>query len=299
MATKNQNNQALVPELRFPEFCGQTEWKAHFLGDLCEIKTGKKDANQGNQNGRYPFFTCAERHIYSDSYSFDCEAILIAGNANVGQTKYYKGRFDAYQRTYVLSDFLDVRVDYLFKVLDSALRPALQSKMQSSAMTYIKLPMLKEFRVFSPPTPAEQQKIADCLGSLDDLIAAHSRKLAALQDHKKGLLQQLFPAEGETTPKLRFPEFEGAGKWLEISIQDLIDKKHITGHLDGNHGALYPRSEEFSEEGVPYITANDFKEGRVSFERCKFLPEQRALQSGRAWRKMAIVFLLRTPRSVR
>jgi len=78
-----------------------------------------------------------------------------------------------------------------------------------------------------PPLP-EQQKIADCLGSLDDLIAAHQKKLDALQDHKKGLLQQLFPAEGETTPKLRFPGFEG--EWEEMKLRKCV--KLISGvHL--------------------------------------------------------------------
>ena len=63
------------------------------------------------------------------------------------------------------------------------------------------------------PELSEQQKIADCLSSLDDLITAQSKKLAALKVHKKGLMQQLFPAEGETVPKLRFPEFRDAGDW--------------------------------------------------------------------------------------
>ena len=61
--------------------------------------------------------------------------------------------------------------------------------------------------------PPEQQKIAECLSSVDELIAAQARKLDALKTHKKGLMQQLFPREGETLPKLRFPEFRGAGEW--------------------------------------------------------------------------------------
>lgn len=71
------------------------------------------------------------------------------------------------------------------------------------------------------PDIAEQQKIADCLGSLDDLIAAEGRKLEALRQHKQGLMQQLFPQPGETVPRLRFPEFENAGDWEEKRIGDL------------------------------------------------------------------------------
>ncbi|MCH8540870.1 MAG: restriction endonuclease subunit S [Opitutales bacterium] len=79
------------------------------------------------------------------------------------------------------------------------------------------------FPISLPPRTAEQQKIADCLGSLDDLIAAHQRKLSALQDHKKGLLQQLFPAEGQTTPKLRFPGFEG--EWKVKNLNEACQMK--------------------------------------------------------------------------
>jgi type I restriction enzyme S subunit len=72
------------------------------------------------------------------------------------------------------------------------------------------------------PSPIEQQKIADCLASLDELLTLEAQKLAALKTHKKGLMQQLFPAEGETLPKLRFPEFRDAGEWEEKKLIDAI-----------------------------------------------------------------------------
>ena len=72
-------------------------WKVQNLGELCCIKTGKKDVNQGNPNGAYPFFTCASKHTFSDTFSFDTEALLIAGNGDVGNVSYFKGKFEAYQ----------------------------------------------------------------------------------------------------------------------------------------------------------------------------------------------------------
>ena len=75
-------------------------------------------------------------------------------------------------------------------------------------------------------------------------------------------------------PRLRFPEFERT--WKKKSIQELIDDKYIIEHLDGNHGALYPKSEEFTEEGIPYIAANDLINSNVYFENCKRLPKNRA-----------------------
>jgi type I restriction enzyme S subunit len=185
------------PHLRFPEFQNAGEWVQKPLGGMCRIRTGKKDANEGAADGIYPFFTCAEKHIYSHNHSFDAEAILIAGNANVGQTNYYHGKFEAYQRTYVLTDFKDIFVPYLYSVLNANLRPDLLAQVQTSAMSYIRLPMLEEYQINAPPTKAEQQRIADCLTSLDDLIAAQTQKHEALKTHKKGLMQQLFPSPEE------------------------------------------------------------------------------------------------------
>ena len=185
------------PRLRFPEFQNAGEWQIKELGKLCKIRTGKKDANEGAEDGIYPFFTCAEKHIYSHSYSFDAEAILVAGNANVGQAKYYNGKFEAYQRTYVLTDFSGINVPFLFTVLDSNLRPSLMRQVQSSAMSYIKLPMLQEFEVAFPTNSDEQIAIASCLTTIDDLISTESQKLESLKTHKAGLMQQLFPSTEE------------------------------------------------------------------------------------------------------
>ncbi len=80
----------------------------------------------------------------------------------------------------------------------------------------------------------------------------------------------------ELVPVLRFREFKDA--WPLVKVQKLLDDKVIISHLDGNHGGLYPRNEEFTKEGVPYITANDFISGRVHFDNCKRLPEERAKQ---------------------
>ncbi|WP_308388304.1 restriction endonuclease subunit S [Acidithiobacillus sp. AMEEHan] len=213
----------LVPRLRFPEFQEAGEWEERELGDLCDICTGRKDANEGSPNGQYPFFTCADQHSFSDTYSYDAEAILIAGNAHVGQTRYYKGKFEAYQRTYVLTGFRNIYTSYLFAFLGATLQASLSAQAQTSAMSYIRLPMLKGYNVIYPHNANEQKKIADCLSSLDDLITLESRKLDALKQHKRGLMQQLFPAEGETVPRLRFPEFREAGEWHAKSLGELCN----------------------------------------------------------------------------
>jgi type I restriction enzyme S subunit len=112
-----------------------------------------------------------------------------------------------------------------------------------------------------PPAVAEQQKIANCLGSLDDLIAAEDRMLEALRQHKQGLLQQLFPQEGETVPRLRFPEFRNKGEWEESKA-----------------GLLFVNRVNKGEEGLPIysVTMHDGMVRRDSLDRNYYNIEEAA-----------------------
>jgi type I restriction enzyme S subunit len=170
-------------------------WVEKNLGDLCQIKTGKKDVNEGNPDGKYPFFTCAAAHTFSDHYSFDTEALLVAGNGNVGQVSYYSGKFEAYQRTYVLFDFKGVTAKYLFRVLDKRLSATVSKQKLGNTMPYIKIGMLTDFVVPVPP-PKEQDLVAESLSAIAEetrrLAAVYERKLAALEALKKSLLHQAF-----------------------------------------------------------------------------------------------------------
>ncbi len=280
--TRDEATPALVPKRRFPEFQDSDDWQTKLLGGLCKIRTGKKDANEGASDGQYPFFTCAENHIFCRSYSFDAEAILIAGNANVGQTRYYSGKFEAYQRTYVLMDFSGISVPYLYAILNAKLRESLLAHVQVSAMSYIKLPMLQEYALAVPPSPAEQQKIAECLSSVDELMAAQARKVDALKTHKKGLMQQLFPREGEAAPRLRFPEFRDAGEWESTTVGGLVQSGCLFPPKDGNHGNIHPKSSDYVTRGIPFIMASDLNGGLIDIENCHFISKEQAetLQKG-------------------
>ena len=137
------------------------------------------------------------------------------------------------------------------------------------------------------PDVVEQKKIADCLGALDDLIAAEGRKLEALRQHKQGLMQQLFPQPGETVPRLRFPEFQNAGAWEEEKLDDLArrgtghtPKKAITEYYDGgikwvsladskrlDNGLISETEIEISEEGINNSSAVLHPAGSVILSR--------------------------------
>lgn len=116
----------------------------------------------------------------------------------------------------------------------------------------------KQFSELLLPIPSsdEQQKIADCLSSLDELIAAQSQKLEHLQAHKKGLMRQLFPAEGETVPKLRFPEFQGGLEWEESQLGEYFT--HIRNGFVGTATPYYVPN------GIPYLQGKNIKQGRIN-----------------------------------
>jgi type I restriction enzyme S subunit len=90
-------------------------WEIKTLGEVCNISTGKLNANAAVENGQYPFFTCSREIFTIDHFAFDCEAILLAGNNAVGDfnVKHYKGKFNAYQRTYVITNAQKRRVTFI------------------------------------------------------------------------------------------------------------------------------------------------------------------------------------------
>ena len=134
------------------------------LGEVCKIRTGKKDVNSGNENGKYPFFTCARQHTYSNEYSFDAEAILIAGNGDVGAVQYFAGKFEAYQRTYVLTDWLGIEGRYLYFLLSDRLKQTVSKLKLGNTMPYIKLGMLTEFQIPLPPLEVQKEIVAEIEG---------------------------------------------------------------------------------------------------------------------------------------
>lgn len=213
----------LVPKLRFKEFVSDGNLENEKIGNLCKITTGKLDANAMVENGQYRFYTCAKDYYFIDKYAFDTEALLISGNgANVGYIHYYKGKFNAYQRTYVLDQFTQ-DIFFIKYYLERNLSKRIATEKKDGNTPYIVLSSISEMAVMLPKDKKEQQKIADCLSSLDELIETEDKKLEALQRHKKGLMQELFPSEGQTLPKRRFREFNHDGDWEEKKLGDICE----------------------------------------------------------------------------
>lgn len=186
------------------------DWEVKRLDEVCSITTGHKDVNQGCKNGKYPFFTCSRNVFAANSYSFDCEAILVAGNGDVGNLHYCKGKFEAYQRTYVLKDFSE-EVSYIFHELTYHLMRSLSDGKIGSSIPYITIQQLEGFMLPLPSLP-EQRKIAGALSDIDELILALGKLIEKKRNIKTGTMQQLL------TGKTRLPGFKG--KWEEKRLGD-------------------------------------------------------------------------------
>ena len=223
-----KKSKGLVPELRFPEFRDAGEWGTRELGEfITERNQFPKESvslfSLTIEDGITPkteryersFLVNDEVNAYKlvlpDDFAYNPMNLRFgaigrhSGTENVAVSKYYNIFFC--DKT-VDSKFCKIyfKSDRMIAFYDNMAIGSLIEKRRVHFSEFLK------FNIRFPLLP-EQQKIADCLSSLDELITAEAKKLDTLKAHKKGLMQQLFPAEGETVPRLRFPEFRDAGEW--------------------------------------------------------------------------------------
>ena len=173
-------------------FRDEVDMKSYTLKDACYITTGKLDANQSIKNGIYPFFTCAEFPDAINTYAFDCDAVLVAGNNARGNfhVNRYKGKFNAYQRTYVLTSKENFDIDFIFYSLKLELK-RLKEKSQGSQTKFLTLPILQNIH-FSSILINEQKSIAAILSALDKKIALNKQINARLEEMAKTLYDYWF-----------------------------------------------------------------------------------------------------------
>lgn len=220
----------LIPELRFPEFKSDGEWQKKILEDVLDYER-------------------PDNYIVSDTdYQNEGIPVLTANKSFI--LGYTQEKFGIYSNlpAIIFDDFtVDSKyVDFPFKVKSSAIKILTPKKKDNLKFIYelfsqIRFEAKEHKRYYISeyqkielpfPHPKEQKKIASCLSSLDEVITAHSQKLELLKDHKKGLMQNLFPQEGEKVPKYRFKEFEKDGEWSlkQLGVDNLIEIKGRIGY---------------------------------------------------------------------
>jgi type I restriction enzyme S subunit len=222
--TMPEQKKAVVPRLRFPEFRDAGPWEVKRLGDVAEVNAaGDLDFSQFSpvltQEHIYPIYSnsIAQEGLYGFSTypKYKKNSVTITARGTLGVAFYRDHDFVGIGRLLIVNARQEISPRYLKEVWNYLVREPFENG-GIPQLTAIKARTIK--LVF--PSLPEQQKIADCLSSLDELIELQTKQLEALQTHKKGLMQQLFPREGETTPRLRFPEFRDAGPWENIQVSD-------------------------------------------------------------------------------
>ncbi len=179
-----------VPKLRFADF--EEEWELRKLGDITKISTGKLDANAMVENGKYDFYTSGIKKYRIDVPAFEGPAITIAGNgATVGYMHLADNKFNAYQRTYVLQEFVVDR-SFLFSEVGNKLPKKINQEARTGNIPYIVMDMLTELKLSIPQDEAEQSKIGSFFKQIDKTIALHQNKLEQLKDLKTAYLQNMF-----------------------------------------------------------------------------------------------------------
>ncbi|MCR5361043.1 MAG: restriction endonuclease subunit S [Bacteroidales bacterium] len=185
-------------------------WEKYTLMDICNVTTGKHDANHAEINGKYRFYTCSSQYVYCNTKRYEGECIILPGNGiNVGESYYYNGEFDAYQRTYVI-DKIDKRIIpmYLFYHLQNNWKSEGVAKQYGSATNYIKIGNFKDYIVKMPQSLSEQQSIVDYLDSAFAKIDAMKANAEKALNEAKALFQaslkeMLEPKEGWEEKKLK------------------------------------------------------------------------------------------------
>ncbi len=254
---------ALVPRLRFPEFREAGEWRSQ-SGAVLFDQVSNKDHNSDlpvlaitQEHGAVPR-SLIDYHVSVADKSIEGYKVVEVGDFIISLRSFQGGiEYSSYKGicspAYVILRLAPgYSADYFRHFLKTdrfigQLTKNLEGLRDGKMVSY------KQFSELQLPTPSqkEQQRIADCLSSLDELITAETQKLDALKTHKKALMQQLFPCDGETQPRLRFPDFQKAGEWQEKLFSDLCDIKH---------GYAF-ESEFFSNEGdYVLLTPGNFYE---------------------------------------
>jgi type I restriction enzyme S subunit len=259
-AKKEEASTPLVPKIRFPEFMQLAEWTLEAGSSLFEQINDRKPEPGlpvlaiTQEHGAIPRHMI-DYHVSVTEKSIESYKVVSVGDFIISLRSFQGGiEYSSYHGicspAYVVlrrrgegsDDYLQhyLKTDRFIRILTKNLEGLRDGKMISYAQfSDLMLPV---------PKPAEQQKIAECLSSVDELIAAQARKVAALKTHKKGLMQQLFPSEGETQPRIRFPEFQNAGDWRSSTLESLCAVKISYGIVQA--GPHVPN-------GMPYIKSAD------------------------------------------
>ena len=246
------------------------------LGDLTKIRTGKLDANAASENGKYPFFTCSKEPLRISTYSYDCECVLVAGNGDLN-TKYYNGKFDAYQRTYIIESNSDRRLylPYLYYFMTRYIQD-LRRLSIGGVIKYIKLGNLTDVEISLPDI--EEQKVA-CkkLEKVKNIIDKKESQLFYLDNLIKARFVEMF-GDFDLAPQ--------RNEWIKLSelgeiVSGSTPKTGTAEYWDGDICWITP-AELNSMSGIVYDSKKKITEAGRNSCSLRLMPIDTVILSSRA-----------------
>lgn len=232
------------------------EWKEVTLGEIAIFKTGKLNSNAAISNGEYPFFTCSPETLRINNYAFDQEAILLAGNNADGNfsIKYYKGKFNAYQRTYVITPIRGkVDIKFLYYALSLCLKQ-FKNMSQGTSTKFLTVKILNSFSV-QLPSISDQRRIASILSSLDRKIELNNKINADLEEMAQAIFKNWF---------VDFEPFKN-GKFVDSELGMIPEGwkvgrlTEIASYMNGLAMQKFPP--ENNEDSLPVLKIKELGQG--------------------------------------
>lgn len=267
------NDNKYIPALRFPEFQNDGEWGLASVGIYYKVQGGFAFKSGEFKDSGIPIvrisnipndgnYVDTNNCVYYDRIPNEKSFLIAKGDLLIAMSGATTGKTAVYNKDN--EAYLNQRVG-LFKSINSQnyypficqwvktelFQNQLKRTLAAGAQPNISSKDIESFTLIYPTSDNssnEQKKIADCLSSLDSYIDATKRKLELLKEHKKGLMQRLFPAKGKTTPELRFPEFQNDGEWIPRPLSDILNYEQPTPYI--------VEDDTYKKEGTPVLTAN-------------------------------------------
>ena len=239
------------------------KWKEAPVKDLVKIETGSRNTEDKNDDGQYPFFVRSQTVERIDSFHYDCEAVLTAGDG-VGTGKvfhYINGKFDAHQRVYVMSQFKQEALGkYFYYWFSKNFYAEVAKYTAKSSVDSVRRQMIAGM-VISLPSAEEQEKIVGVLSDVDTLITDLQKLIRKKKDIRQGTMQML------VTGKKRLDGFDG--EWVKINLSK-------NSKLKARIGWQGLTTAEYLDEGYSYlITGTDFKDGQIDWNGCHYVDYNR------------------------
>ena len=269
-------NKKYIPALRFKEFQDDGEWVTDTMETIFDIKNGYTPSKSNSafwDNGTIPWFRMEDirknGHILSDSIQhitpaavknaglFPAYSIIVATTATIGEhaliivDSLANQQFTFLTKRKSFDNKLDMMYFHYFMfIIDEWCK----RNTNAGGLLSVNMDSFKKLTIPYPSSLSEQKKIADCFVSIDKEIDATKRKLELLKEHKKGLMQRLFPAKGKTTPELRFPEFQNDGEWQVVSLGEITSvvnrrnksNRSLPIYSINNAEGFVPQSQQFA-----------------------------------------------------